>query len=172
MGNGLFNLIKQVSVFVVCAQMILHFKPTAQYGKYIKLLIGLMVLVQLFVPLMSLIGKGGATVFSERMEYYQRIVADSMAAAGLDGVATAERVEEMRLEEIKSILNNEKMETMTESEGMEGEKTVLLQTSEEPESLITVGRNTEETAVQQGSGQDGIYQDEIYIERIEVGPDD
>ncbi|MBQ9136822.1 MAG: hypothetical protein IJX66_12105 [Lachnospiraceae bacterium] len=167
MGNGLFNLIKQVSVFVVCAQMILHFKPTEQYGKYIKLLIGLMVLVQLFVPLMSLIGKEGANVFSERMEYYQRIVADSMADAGLDGVATAERVEEMRLAEIKSILNNAEWEGVAESDNPEGEKTVLSQAPEGRESLITAGESTEETAVQQDSGQDGIY-----IERIEVGPDE
>lgn len=167
MGNGLLSLIKQVSVFVICAQMILHFKPTAQYGKYIKLLIGLMVLVQIFVPLMSLFGKGGATAFSERMEYYQKIVADSMTEAGLEGVTTAERVEEMRLEEIKSILNNVELERVTENENKEGEKTVLSQASEGTESLLTVGGNTEEKVVQQDSGQDGIY-----IERIEVGPDD
>ncbi len=167
MGNGLLSLIKQVSVFIVCAQMILHFKPAAQYGKYIKLLIGLMVLAQLFVPLMTLFGKGGAAAFSERMEYYQNMVADSMTEAGLEGVATAERVEEMRLEEIKSILNNMDFGEATDNESMEEETVVFEQMQEGVTSLNVVGENTEETERQEESTLD-----EIYIERIEVGEDD
>ena len=136
MGDNLLAFIKEVSIFVVCAQMIMHFKPTAQYGKYIKLLIGIMVLAKLFVPITSIFGKGGEAVFSQKLDYYQEMVANSMAEAGLESVATAERVEEMRLEEVKSILNNS-----------EGQAAVVQR-------------------------EENMSQGEIYIERIEVGPDD
>lgn len=50
MGGKLLQIIRQVGIFMICAQMILHFKPSESYGKYIKLLISIMVLVQLFFP--------------------------------------------------------------------------------------------------------------------------
>ncbi|MGN0431886.1 MAG: hypothetical protein ACI4EQ_05960 [Lachnospiraceae bacterium] len=150
MGNSLLSLIKQVSIFVICAQMLLHFKPTAQYGKYIKLLIGVMVLAQMFVPVMAILGKGGEAVFSGRLDYYRSMIAAGMERAGLESVSTAERIEEMRMEEIKSALNNiETEENETEAEEDWAETGAYI-------------RNEEE----------GQQQETICVERIEVKPDD
>jgi len=49
------ELLKQVGVFMVCAQTILHFKPQQKYDKYLKLLVGIMVLAQLTMPIISAI---------------------------------------------------------------------------------------------------------------------
>ena len=59
MGENLFQIIKQVGIFMICAQMILHFKPAQSYGKYIRLLMSMMVLAQLAVPIMGIFGKKG-----------------------------------------------------------------------------------------------------------------
>ena len=51
------ELLKQVGVFMVCAQTILHFKPQQKYDKYLKLLAGIMVIAQLAIPLIGVLGK-------------------------------------------------------------------------------------------------------------------
>lgn len=39
---------------MVCAQTILHFKPQQKYDKYLKLLVGIMVIAQLAMPFLGL----------------------------------------------------------------------------------------------------------------------
>lgn len=41
---------------MVCAQTVLHFKPHQKYDKYLKLLIGIMVMVQLMSPVFTFLG--------------------------------------------------------------------------------------------------------------------
>ena len=54
-----FEVIKRVGIFIICAQTIQHFKPGEQYEKYIKLLIGFMVLVQMVNPVLNYLQDGG-----------------------------------------------------------------------------------------------------------------
>lgn len=48
------DLLKQVGIFMVCSQTILHFRPHQKYEKYLKLLVGIMVIAQLVTPLLGL----------------------------------------------------------------------------------------------------------------------
>lgn len=153
----MLTIIKQVSIFVICAQMILHFKAEQKYGKYLKLLIGVMVLVQLFVPLMSLFGQG-EEIFVKNMTYYVSGLAGNTESTNIPG---EEDFTELQMQEIKSIFNNMQAETEEGTMKEEGGEEVYSpdNTSEKP---IGEGRmfQTEES------------ESEIIIERIEVKPDD
>jgi len=48
--------IKSMSIFLICAQTLIHFKPKGSYEKYIRLLVSIMLLVQLMEPMGTLLG--------------------------------------------------------------------------------------------------------------------
>lgn len=64
----LLGTIRQIGIFMICAQAALHFKPSAKYEKYLKLLISVMVLVQLLNPLLRLFSSGGEAFFNWRIQ--------------------------------------------------------------------------------------------------------
>lgn len=126
----MLQFVKEISVFVICAQMLLHFKAAKQYGKYMKLLIGIMVLAKLCEPVTAVLGNGEDNDFLQNLTGYQNWFAEN---------GNAEDIDAMRMEEIKSILNNMETEESGNAEAWECEEIA------------------EETV------------EEIYIERIEVG---
>ena len=153
MGEGLLQTIKQVGIFVICAQMILHFKPSESYGKYMRLLVSIMVLVQLLVPIMSIFLKSDVGSFSERISYYEVMLSDNMKDISATCADAEKMLNNMTMEEIKTRINNIN-------------STVQEQSSKEIENPIDL--------------EDGQIQDmdleeekqEIQIERIEVLTDD
>lgn len=62
MLDGFLDTIRNLGIFVICAKMIVHFRPKEADEKYMKLLISMMVLLQLLLPL-----KGQLT--QERKEF-------------------------------------------------------------------------------------------------------
>lgn len=48
--------IKAMGIFLICAQMLIHFRPKGTYAKYLRLLVSIMLLVQLLEPVGRLIG--------------------------------------------------------------------------------------------------------------------
>ncbi|HKM33158.1 MAG TPA: stage III sporulation protein AF [Lachnospiraceae bacterium] len=106
MGDGLLQTIRQVGVFVICAQMILHFKPAESYGKYIRLLVSVMVLVQLFVPIMGIFIKSDAGNFTERISYYEDILSENMEDISVTCENAEQMLNNMTMEEIKTRINN------------------------------------------------------------------
>ncbi|MCM1040027.1 MAG: stage III sporulation protein AF [Ruminococcus sp.] len=48
--GALVELIKQIGIFMVAAQAVIHFAPEAKYRKYIKLLVSIMILLQFLSP--------------------------------------------------------------------------------------------------------------------------
>ena len=46
MLNGWLENIKSIGVFLICAQMLIHFRPSGAYVKYLRLLVSIMILVQ------------------------------------------------------------------------------------------------------------------------------
>ena len=103
MGDRLLQIVKQTGIFIVCAQMILHFKPAECYEKYIRLLIGIMVLAQLVAAGAAVFGKGGENFFAGRVDYYKGLLAQSMEGADM---AEAEALlEKMTMEEVQARIN-------------------------------------------------------------------
>lgn len=100
MGDRLLQIVKQTGIFIVCAQMILHFKPAECYEKYIRLLIGIMVLAQLVAAGAAVFGKEGENFFAGRVDYYSGLLAQSMEGADM---AEAEALlEKMTMEEVQA----------------------------------------------------------------------
>lgn len=64
----LLGTIRQIGIFMICAQAVLHFKPAAKYEKYLKLLISVMVLVQLLNPLLRFFSSEGEAFFNWRIQ--------------------------------------------------------------------------------------------------------
>lgn len=105
MGDRLLEVIKQVGIFMICAQMILHFRPSESYNKYIKLLISIMVLVQLMFPVMEIFG-GGMDGFYGKVDYYNGFIAESMEDANVTALHAETLLNEMTMEEVKTRINN------------------------------------------------------------------
>lgn len=113
MGDRLLEVIKQVGIFMICAQMILHFRPSESYNKYIKLLISIMVLVQLMLPVMEIFG-AGMEEFYGKMEYYNGFIAESMEEVNITALNAETLLNEMTVEEVKTRINNSEEERQDE----------------------------------------------------------
>ena len=49
------SIIKDICIFMIIAQAILFFVPGSSYGKYVRLLVGIMMILQLTQPLFQLL---------------------------------------------------------------------------------------------------------------------
>lgn len=66
------ELLKSVTVFLLAGQVILRLLPEGGYEKYVKMIMGIMVLSQLAVPILSFGGFDAESVFSEAMLGYEQ----------------------------------------------------------------------------------------------------
>ena len=83
MWEGLLNGIRQMGVFMICAQALIYFKPKGSYEKYLKLLVSAMILVQLLSPVAALLsGKEGQSL-EERIWYYSNSFEQGLGEAAL-----------------------------------------------------------------------------------------
>lgn len=153
MGNGLLQTIKQVGIFVICAQMILHFKPAESYGKYMRLLVSIMVLVQLLVPLMSIFLKSDVGSFSDRISYYEEMLSDNMKDISATCADAEKMLNNMTMKEIKTRINNTNS-TVQEQSNTESDNPIVLEDGQIQDMDLEEEKQ------------------EIQIERIEVLTDD
>lgn len=64
--------IKAMGIFLICAQMLIHFRPKGTYAKYLRLLVSIMLLVQLLEPVGRLIGVLEAGEFQHYVREMER----------------------------------------------------------------------------------------------------
>lgn len=108
---------------MICAQAIVHFRPQESYEKYLKLLVSVMVLVQLFLPLGSfLAGVGGEDVRGQ-LESFRESLEQSMEEARQQAEETDALLEQMTLEEVRR-----RMEEQVAASETQDEQDVNLQT--------------------------------------------
>ena len=106
MLTNLFRSICQVGIFMICAQAIVHFRPKADYEKYLKILVSVMIFIQIFLPISSVFSKEGQTDILTKVEEFEQrlkqisINAESSALASerLAETITARQLEELRKE--------------------------------------------------------------------------
>lgn len=144
----MLRIVGQVGIFMICAQAVLHFKPAESYGKYIRLLISLMVLVQLIVPVLEIFGASGKAAFSGRVAFYDEELVKHMEEVNITSVSAEKLLEKLTLEEIKTRINNE--------ESQEAEQ-------DAEETWDVSGGSTKEDGAEAGA---------IEIDRIEVSAGD
>ena len=116
MGESWFEVIKQVGIFMICAQMLLHFKASENYGKYIRLLMSMMVLIQLAVPLSGLLrGRTGENL-AQGLTRYETLLTEQRGEINEACIQAEQLLEELTLEEIKTRINNQKTEDSEQRE--------------------------------------------------------
>lgn len=101
MLNSLFQTICRIGIFMICAQAIVHFRPEGAYEKYLKLLVGSMILIQLFLPVGRLLFLGEGQELALKSEEFMEELEAEMAAAEKNALETEALLEQMTLEEIR-----------------------------------------------------------------------
>lgn len=153
MWEGLLNSIRQMGVFMICAQALIYFKPKGSYEKYLKLLVSAMILVQLLSPVAALLsGKGGQSL-EERIAYYTDSFEQGMGAGAL---------EEYRMEQIRRQLLTSQISAQMEEWDWQSRQEGSL--SNEADSTRDVQT---ETAPEQESGEEGEIR--IQIDPVTIG---
>lgn len=118
MLNSFFQAICRVGIFMICAQAILHFRAQDAYEKYLKLLVSIMILIQLFLPVGSLLLGGKGLDVSEVLESMKEGMEEGMRTAEKDASAAEEILGQMTLEEIRGLVEEqEKSQEDGETEG-------------------------------------------------------
>lgn len=101
-----FQTVKQIGIFMICSQAILHFKPSEKYEKYLKLLISVMVLAQILVPIVQFFSAESSDFFYERIESIRAEISQEMEQLEIENTMNEESVLREVEEEIKTRINN------------------------------------------------------------------
>lgn len=99
---------------MICAQAIVHFKPNGSYGKYLKMLVSVMLLIQIFLPIAKLFSQDAGLNIEKRVEWFEQNVEQVTKQAVNRAFQSEEVLERMTLEEVQS-----RLEETTEGEGAE-----------------------------------------------------
>ena len=154
MQNVFFQTICRVGIFMICAQAIIHFRPQEAYEKYLKLLVSIMVLIQLFLPVGSFLLGGGGQEAAELLEQFKGELEQNMEEAQRRAAEAEAVLERMTLEELRRQLEEQRVQG-----GEAGERGELR-------------RQLEEQRVQDGEagerGEDGYGTGAIGVEEVEV----
>lgn len=102
--NECITILKQIGIFMVCAKTILHFKPQQKYDKYLKLLVGIMVMVQLISPLIAFLDGKSKLVLPDQFPSLIEVKQLDMDEAATKADEILNKYTDY---EIKSRLNNE-----------------------------------------------------------------
>lgn len=136
MFNNLFQTICRIGIFMICAQAIVNFRPEEAYEKYLKLLVGSMILIQLFFPVGRLLFRGEGQELVLKSEEFMEELEAQMAAAEKDALEAEAILEQMTLEEIRrrveeAHISEESSEESKEMPDSSAEMTVDIEPIEE-----------------------------------------
>ncbi len=99
MGNTFLEFMKRIGIFIICAQSVMHFVAGKSYEKYVKLLIGIMILAQFVVPVRALLLGGDKAEIYTSIEAFQKEM--EVALDGTDIKYEEEQISNSLQEEIK-----------------------------------------------------------------------
>ncbi|MCM1187967.1 MAG: hypothetical protein NC541_01570 [bacterium] len=101
MRGALFQAICRVGIFIICARAIVHFRPRETYEKFLKLLVSVMVLIQLFLPIGSFLLGDGMEEAVKRLERLQEELERELELTAGEAEEADRMLESMTLEEIR-----------------------------------------------------------------------
>ena len=103
-----------MGIFMICAQAVVHFRPKESYEKYLKLLVSVIVLIQVFLPIGSFLLGDGRQNAARALEQFGRELEQGLEDAAGEAAAADELLEQMTLEEVMRRLEEQ------EGEGAQG----------------------------------------------------
>lgn len=125
----LLQTICRIGIFMICAQTIVHFRPRETYEKYLKLLVSVMILIQLFLPVGSFLLGGNIEQTLEGLEMFRTQLEQEMETAAREAEETNKLLEQMTLEEVRKRM---------EEQNSQAEE-ALEEVEEVPEVTVIVG---------------------------------
>lgn len=135
----MFQAICRIGIFMICAQAILHFRPEESYEKYLKLLVSVMILIQLFLPVGRFLFHGGSETFAGQLELFKESLESGLADAEERALEAETLLEQMTLEEVRR-----RAETTASQEETQEESTREAELSGARETENTTGGITVE----------------------------
>lgn len=118
----LFDAICRVGIFMICAQAILHFCPKSAYEKYLKLLVGVSVLLQLFLPVCRLLPGSGLKETAKGLEEFRTQLMSGMEQTQEELQQADALLEKMTLEEVRKRMEEAETAAQTEETWRQEEK--------------------------------------------------
>ncbi len=115
MRNALFHAICKVGIFMICAQAIIHFRPREAYEKYLKLLVSVMILIQLFLPFGGFLLGESVGETAERLALFRERLEQEFRLSTLEAEETDKLLEQMTLEEVRRRMAEQESENVEES---------------------------------------------------------
>lgn len=70
----MIEIVKELGIFTIAAQTLLHFCPNKNYAKYIKIVISCMTLVILLLPVLGLFKENPQAAFQEKLNAYGKTI--------------------------------------------------------------------------------------------------
>ncbi|NLL76775.1 MAG: stage III sporulation protein AF [Clostridiales bacterium] len=74
MGYSFLEFMKSIGIFIICAQSILHFVAEKSYERYVKIIVGIMILAQFIVPVRAvLLGTDNGEIWEAVTEFQEEM---------------------------------------------------------------------------------------------------
>lgn len=135
MGDSFLEFMKSIGIFLVCAQSVVHFVGGKSYEKYVKLLIGFMLLAQFIVPVRTFFLGGEKGEIWNEVEHFQQEMEQVMAESK---IMAAESQEDWRLQQVEQQLQEEMTERLGASAAEYGYEIESVRIMEEPSVICIV----------------------------------
>lgn len=141
----MLKTIREIGIFMIAAQAVIHFAPGVRYEKYIKSISGVIILLLFLKPFLQMSGgtwKEPEQILAEMAEMAKMPVIPEMAQITSVGEAASARMEE----EIQKLLNQELAEENRYVKRVVvrlGEGQSLMQEEQLPFVEVTIGQKEE-----------------------------
>lgn len=130
MAQQFFQIVCRLGIFMVCARLLIHFRAQESYEKYLKLLVSVMILIQLFLPLGNFLSAEKKEAGLKELEGIRQEFEAELERARLQAQEADRMLEQMTLEELQRRVEEEREKAQA---GKEEGTTVEGQTGEETE---------------------------------------
>ena len=159
MAQQFFQIVCRLGIFMVCARLLIHFRAQESYEKYLKLLVSVMILIQLFLPIGNFLSAEKKEAGLKELEGIRQEFEAELDRAQLQAQEADRMLEQMTLEELQRQVQEEReKEAAEQEEGTTGEG----QTGEGTE-----GRKAGEEKQTKGEQEKWIGEISVEVEKIQ-----
>lgn len=88
------------AVFIICAQVLVHFRPNGSYEKYMKMLVSAMILIQLIGPVSVIFTGAGEKSLKARVERFEGELEKNMEQAAAEYEERARQLEQTAMKSL------------------------------------------------------------------------
>ena len=88
------------AVFIICAQVLVHFRPNGSYEKYMKMLVSAMILIQLIGPVSVIFTGAGEKSLKARVERFEGELEKNVEQAAAEYEERARQLEQTAMKSL------------------------------------------------------------------------